>query len=184
MLCFAHPEKCSSHLSPYDIITVLLTLSSVLYFSSWELNCFITGCSYLFLSVSCFTSPPCLPPAIVALLEWTFIRKRTVGFYPDVLSTCSWFSHHQILSTHILRARNWFPSQGKLYLGWGLSLLVGLIGSINLLHFLTKKASKDAPGAAVNESFLTLSPAFLGWREIMTKLEQWLLQGFIPPCLF
>ena len=51
-------RKYSYHLSPYNIITVFLTIFPMLYFSSLWLNHFITGILCLLASLTYVTQPP------------------------------------------------------------------------------------------------------------------------------
>ena len=50
--------QCSYQLSPYSIISVLLTTSPMLYFISLGLTYFISGSLYLLIAFICFTHAP------------------------------------------------------------------------------------------------------------------------------
>ena len=52
-----HHDKSSYHLSPYKVMTILLTIFSMLYISSLWLIYFVTGSLYLLIPITYFTSP-------------------------------------------------------------------------------------------------------------------------------
>lgn len=102
-----------------------------------------------------------------------------MGIYPNCfVSTFMILSLPESLDTHY-KYRTFAPSQGKVP-------LVTILGSgckeaSHLLQFLTRKVSKDAQGAIINEPFLTIKYCLLR----LAKSWYWLSPGdFFCPSIF
>ena len=72
-----HHDKCSHHLSPNNVTTILLTILPVLYFSCLWFNYFVTGNLDLLIPLS---TSPILPPTS-PLLFFVFKNLFFVGFF-------------------------------------------------------------------------------------------------------
>lgn len=87
-----HHNKSSYHLSAYKVNAILLTVFSMLYFSSPWLTYYATGCLHLFIP---FTySTPHLPPILNCFSPLATTRmfsvSKSLGFVSVSESTCKW----------------------------------------------------------------------------------------------
>ena len=101
-------RKFSYHLSPFKVITTLLTIFPILYITSPWLIYFITGSLCLLIPFTYFTHPPipCQPPVCSLYLWVCFCFVMFICFLD---STCKW--NHAVFVFLWLNSLSIIPSK-------------------------------------------------------------------------